>query len=211
MNESFRRQINILKTLNHLLVVQIRNGCPGANGKRPAVGTGFIANGSLQDDLPDTENHDLCQLNGSTRIMRIIAGIVLAMRFLHSQNIIHADLMPENILLDWTWKVRICCFHHSVSSNQPKHWTLIDSKGMVSWPGVISRCTGPEMNEGRTALENDVFLIWDDSVRTIVRRPVLPRGLNPCTVALALIMSTWRLNIPDIVLPVTELRSPIAQ
>lgn len=39
-----------------------------------------------------------------------IAEIVLALEFLHSNNISHRDLKPENILLDEKYHIKICDF-----------------------------------------------------------------------------------------------------
>jgi serine/threonine protein kinase len=43
-------------------------------------------------------------------ISKIIVGIVLGMRHLHSKDIIHRDLKPGNLLLDEQFRVRICDF-----------------------------------------------------------------------------------------------------
>jgi serine/threonine protein kinase len=40
--------------------------------------------------------------------MKIITGIVLVMRFMHMQDIVHEYLNPDNILLDDKFKVKIC-------------------------------------------------------------------------------------------------------
>jgi hypothetical protein len=53
------------------------------------------------DHPPDVENGDLSQLSGSTRIVPLIAGIAITMRFLDSHNIFRHDLTPDNIHLDW--------------------------------------------------------------------------------------------------------------
>jgi serine/threonine protein kinase len=98
----------------------------------------FVANGSLADHLPDVGNGDLCQLSGSTKIIRIITGIVLTMRFIHSRGIIHGNLTPDIIHLDLDWKVRICDFWHHISTNPANHFKLINSSGMVFWPDVLS-------------------------------------------------------------------------
>jgi serine/threonine protein kinase len=69
-------------------------------------------------------------LSGANRITRIIVGIALAMRFLHSRGFIHFDLKPDNILLDWDWNVRIADFGQSISLNNPEIPSLIHPKAI---------------------------------------------------------------------------------
>jgi serine/threonine protein kinase len=126
------------------------------------------------------------------------------MRFIHSRGITHRNLTPHNILLDLNWNIRICGFGHNVSPDQPTIWTVIKSKGMVSWPDVISRYTAPEMNDDITVQENDVFSFGMILYELIVGRPVFPKDLNSRKVALALIMNDWRLDIPNTVIPITK-------
>jgi serine/threonine protein kinase len=59
----------------------------------------------------------MIQLQRETRMARIIVGIVLAMRYLQSQRIIHCDLTPDKILLDCDWHVRIGGFGHTPESS----------------------------------------------------------------------------------------------
>jgi serine/threonine protein kinase len=189
--------------MNHPLVVQIRESCSGANNQNPSIVTDFVGNGSLADHLPGAENGDLCQLSDSTRIMRIITGIALAMRFIHSRGIIHRNLMPDNILLDWDWNVRICDFARSVSTNQPKHCEITNPSGVVFWSDVISRFAAPETYDNINVPENDVFSFGMILYELIVGRPVFPKDMDPYQVMLAMAQGKWRLDIPETVIPVT--------
>jgi serine/threonine protein kinase len=204
VNVSIQREINILKTMNHPLVVQICDCCIGGNSQHRAVVSNFVANGSLADHLPDGENGNLCQLSGSTRIMKIIAGIVLAMRSIHSRGIIHRNLTPDNILLDLDWNVRICDFRHRVSIDQPKHRAPVDPGGVALPPDVISRYAAPETYDDIIAPESDVFSFGMIVYELIVGRAVFLENRYPYKVPVALVLKDWRPDIPDTVVPVTK-------
>jgi serine/threonine-protein kinase 24/25/MST4 len=49
-----------------------------------------------------------------TRTATIVAGIVLAMRYIHSRGFIHRDLKPAGILLDANGRIRIADFGTSI-------------------------------------------------------------------------------------------------
>jgi hypothetical protein len=49
VDESIRREINILKPMNYPFMVQIRDGYSGASNQSPVAVTDCVANGSLAD------------------------------------------------------------------------------------------------------------------------------------------------------------------
>jgi serine/threonine protein kinase len=201
VEESIQREIDILKTLNHPLVVRIRESMSGAVNRNEAVVTEFVENGSLADHLPDAKNGDLCRLSGSTRIMRIISGIVLAMRFLHSQNVIHRDLTPDNILLDWDWNVRICDFGYSVSPDHPQPLLPIGQKAAEFWRTLDWHYLSPECALDITVPEGDVFSFGLILYELIIGRPVFPKCVSAYTVMMMLSKDNWHPDIPDDVNP----------
>jgi serine/threonine protein kinase len=197
VEESIQREIDILKTLNHPLVVRIRESMSGAVNRNEAVVTEFVENGSLADHLPDSENGDLCRLSGSTKIVRIITGIVLAMRFVHSQNVIHRDLTPDNILLDLDWNVRICDFGYSISPDHPQPLLPIDPQETESWRTLNWRYLSPECYRGIVVSEGDVFSFGLILYELIIGRSVFPKGVGAYRVIIMLSEEDWGPDIPD--------------
>jgi hypothetical protein len=105
--ESIRREGAIHSTLNHPLVLRLRE----FDRRVPKMVTEFVGNGSLADHLA-RQTGALAKAN---RIARIVVGIVHAMRHIHECGVIHRDLKPENILLDWDSNVRIAGFKYGVA------------------------------------------------------------------------------------------------
>jgi TPR repeat protein len=194
--ESIRHEKKILRRLNHPLVVRIRE-----HSSRASVVTEFVENGSLADHLRDARNGDLCQLSGSTRIMRMIAGIVLAMGFVHSRQIIHCDLMPHNILLNFDWEVRICDFGHSISVDEPNFRSPVDPNSNKAWPAISSRYLALECFNDDACAESDVFSFGMILYELVVGHPIFRKTMTIPQILKALVLNDWKVDIPKWVTP----------
>jgi TPR repeat protein len=136
--ELIKREIAIHTKFKHPLILEFRRTHSGRLGRSTIV-TEVAGNGLLVSHLPSVKNAEMCQLRGEIRMARIIVGIALAMRYLHSQRVIHCNLNPDNILLDWDWNVRISDFRHSISPDK-----LVIPNANPNWPVIDSHYLTPD-------------------------------------------------------------------
>ncbi|KAL4621983.1 hypothetical protein ACB092_06G264600 [Castanea dentata] len=89
----FHQEVNVLSKLKHPNLVKLIGSCPEVH----ALIYKLLPNGSLEDRLNCKNNTP--PLSWQTRI-RLATELCSVLGFLHSHNIVHADLKPSNILLD---------------------------------------------------------------------------------------------------------------
>jgi serine/threonine protein kinase len=152
-------EATIHKTMNHLLVVRYFTEL----NHNPAITTEFAVNGSLRNHLSDDNNPDFSLLKHATQIAKIIAGIALVMRNVHSKSVISRNLTPENILLDWDWNVLIANFGCSTLTGKSCISPFIDPDGIALGDAYY---LAPECYDNTDRPANDVFSFGFISVRT---------------------------------------------
>jgi serine/threonine protein kinase len=170
-----RREASIHKKLKHPLVLALRDDAAAMAHHNSALITEYAANGSLRSYLASAQSE--------TRNARIIVGIVLAMRYIHSQGVIHRDLTPDNIMLDSDWTVRVGDFGHSTSLEEPHVVRQTGSSTNHEWPSGHSFYWAPECYDNICLPASDVFSFGMILYELIAREPFFPDSSSALTVA----------------------------
>jgi serine/threonine protein kinase len=199
-HSAVERETTILKKMKHPLVIKY---IPNKMNLTSALTYEFIPNGSLANHLPQFQNSDLCLPRGPNRIARVMIEIVLAMCYVHSQSIIHHDLTPENILLDWKWNIRIADFGGSTSPDKSWISSISDDSAQV-WPSGNSYYLAPECYDHIITPENDRFSFGLILYEHIIGKPAIPKTMDPHKVGKMVVMEDWKPDITHFVLPQTK-------
>jgi serine/threonine protein kinase len=195
--ELIRREAAILKTLKHPLLVEFVRSISDTGDNNSAIVTKFAGNGSLKNYLSPTEY----PLISANKIARIVVGTALAMQFLHSRGFIHCDLKPDNILLDWNWKVRISDFGQSISLNNPQIPSLIHPKARDDIPFIDSYYFAPECYDNRYSQRSDVFSFGLILYELLTGQQAFSKELTPNEIMFKVALKHARPDIPEFVLP----------
>jgi serine/threonine protein kinase len=122
------------------------------------------------------------------------------MRYVHSQGIIHRNLTPDNILLDWDWNVRIANFDCSTFTEK----SLILPVGNANEiPRGDAHYLAPECYDNIDDPANDVFSFGLILYELIVGKPAFSKSATLNSIAGAIVLKNWRPDIPNSVSPET--------
>jgi serine/threonine protein kinase len=125
----------------------------------------FAENGSIKDVLKNVNSRATKSFWHRTGVGKIICGIVLGMRYIHSRGIIHRDLTPSNILLNKAGHPWISDFGTSRNVNE----TATPTEGSATlWYAA------PEMYraEVKCSTKYDVFSFGSVLYEIVVGKPV---------------------------------------
>jgi serine/threonine protein kinase/TPR repeat protein len=128
---TFIREVEALIYLNHPCVVQIF-GYKLPIGREPAeIRTAVAENGSVKDILEKVGYGTQFRFWNSTGKGILICGIAMGMRFIHSKGIIHGDLKPSNILVNFGGEGLMSDF--GLSCFEKDDYTLTAGGGTVNY------------------------------------------------------------------------------
>jgi serine/threonine protein kinase len=195
--ELIQREAVILKTLKHPLIVELLGDISDTSNHNSVIVTQFAGNGSLANHLSSAE----CPLSNGNRIARILVGIALAMRFLHSRGFIHLDLKPDNILLDWNWNVRIADFGQSKSLTNPEIPSRIHPNMRDGVWFIDSYYCAPECYDNSCSQRSDVFSFGMILYELLTGQPVFSKELRHRETAFLVAIKHKLPDIPEFVLP----------
>jgi serine/threonine protein kinase len=106
----FSREVTNLIKLDHPCVIGIIGWSDGHLPNWAQIHMEFAPNRSLARTFGRTRRGYRNPFDSATAKAKLICGVVLGMRYVHSQGIIHRDLKPGNILLDAKWRPKISDF-----------------------------------------------------------------------------------------------------
>uniref|UniRef100_A0A8C7EXY7 Tyrosine-protein kinase n=1 Tax=Neovison vison TaxID=452646 RepID=A0A8C7EXY7_NEOVI len=137
LRTSWRREIDILRTLYHKHIVKYKGCCEDAGEKSVPLVMEYVPLGSLRDYLP---RHSV----GLAQLLLFAQQICEGMAYLHAQHYVHRDLAARNVLLDNDRLVKIGDFGlaKAVPEGHEYYRVREDGDSPVFWyaPECLKEC-----------------------------------------------------------------------
>ncbi|OWK11858.1 TYK2 [Cervus elaphus hippelaphus] len=137
LRSSWRREIDILRTLYHKHIVKYKGCCEDQGEKSVQLVMEYMPLGSLRDYLP---RHNV----GLVQLLLFSLQICEGMAYLHTQHYVHRDLAARNVLLDNNRLVKIGDFGltKAVPEGHEYYCVREDGDSPVFWyaPECLKEC-----------------------------------------------------------------------
>ncbi|KAG2587363.1 rust resistance kinase Lr10-like [Panicum virgatum] len=182
--QEFINEIATIGTIHHANVVRLLGFC--SEGSRRALIYEFMPNASLEKYIFSQASDTCCREKLiPNRMLEIATGIAKGIEYLHQgckQRILHFDIKPSNILLDYSFKpkvsdfglAKLCARDQSIVTVTAARGTMgyiapeLYSRnfGMVSYKSdvysfgmvVLEMMTGQSSSDPQTENKNDVYI-----------------------------------------------------
>jgi serine/threonine protein kinase len=143
--QRFVREVENLSRIEHPCIVSLRGYVLPCDGHGPLVITEYCTGGSLKDVLLKQPTWW-----GNNQKAKTIAGMVRGMIVVHSREIMHRDLKPDNIFFSNEFGVKIADFGSS------RFWN-VDVTQTATGTGFTPLYMAPEVIEGKYDFKVDVY------------------------------------------------------
>ena len=116
----FNNQVKYLSQVDHPSIIHLEgySPCDFENNDNPLMIMEYCSNGTLSDLFKNERNQNPTEGWDSTKKLMMIYGIASSMKQLHSQNIIHRNLLPSSIFLDDFLTPKLACFKYCIDSTK---------------------------------------------------------------------------------------------
>ena len=113
--EFFKADIKRLKMCIHPALSHFEGYFPPNEDKKCMIATSYIVS-NLEELFQKRQKGDRISGFGATQMVTITVGIAFALKFLHSENIIHNDLKPSNVLIDKNYRPLVSDYYFTYNS-----------------------------------------------------------------------------------------------
>ncbi|KAI9209061.1 kinase-like domain-containing protein, partial [Polychytrium aggregatum] len=166
----FRKEIAIWRRLNHRHVLPLFGACD--NNSKHCIVSPFMPNGTLHDYVRDPAN--IRPLEEKLCLLRQVA---LGMAYLHSNNVVHGDLKPMNVLLDASFSAVISDFGLSHIWTDSAQTNNQQGVSVCGTPGFMAPELLGSNHEAQTTKRSDVFA-FAITILTVLNNAATPWVLS---------------------------------
>lgn len=136
--QDISREVNIISKLNHPSILKFISYSPinFKQKQKPVIITEYASNGTLTQLIENDRANPNNRILNDTLKLKIIYGIASAMSYLHSHDVVHRDLKPDNILLDEYFHPKVGDFGLSKSFSRSIQKSFLHSTANGSIKGT---------------------------------------------------------------------------